>query len=1105
MNAIQLQSFTPAIPKIYAYSTPEVARHQGWVKIGYTEQSVEARIKEQAHTIDVIVNTEWSGDAIYYDNLEAFTDKHFHSYLTRLNYEQEKGKNNEWFKISAEDSYTRFEDFRKNHGVIDVGETVHPYQLRDEQADFVRATAAYYHAHEHGEFLWNAKPRFGKTLATYDFCKTVGAKNVLIVTNRPAIANSWYKDYLTFFGAQSGYRFVSEANALKGEKCVLSREQFERIAQAKPDVRRIEFVSLQDLKGSIDFGGKFDKNRHLVKIAWDVLVVDEAHEGVDTRKTYLAFDQIQRRMALHLSGTPFKALANDKFAPDAIKNWTYVDERRAKRDWDSSRGENPYDPLPQLRLFTYQMADIVRDELEEGIEIDGARRQFAFDLNEFFSVVNGRFVHDSAVDRFLDALTSQVKFPFSTEELRQEVKHTLWILNRVESVKALAKKLRTHEVFCDYEVVVAAGDGRNEDDEKQIASSYKRVKDAIAKHEKTITLSVGQLTTGVTIPEWSGVLMLSNMKSESLYMQAAFRAQNPCLYKLFNKAANKLQFFRKENAYVFDFDPARTLTTFEKFANDLCSDTSDGRGDAGTRKDHVKELLNFFPVIGEAEGEMVELSAEEVLSIPRKIRSVEVVRSGFMNNFLFQNVASVFGAPKAVLDLIQRFEPVDKAAAKEAVSVNDTDAIKTNDEGNIVVEPEVVVGQAAEVFGPAIYKTIERAVEDAVDEVVKRGDERDNELEALKQSFCAASVRPLLNKAEASGTLDELKVSEKNRLERQLLERAEQLVEIEHGKLTITSNRIEHERQEKLAIAPQSEHACIHKAYDKKLTEAKKEWAASFEEKAAEWANKAGEKIVETKIRSQKERVKEEVEDKIKDHLRGFSRTIPSFLMAYGTEETTLENFDKIIPDAVFKELTSITTDEFRLLRDGGDYTESETGMKKHFEGHLFDEVVFNDSVKEFLRKREELANYFDESQAEDIFNFIPAQKTSLVFTPKRVVVQMADLLEKENPGCYDDSKATFIDPYMKSGMFIAEIVKRLFRSEMMKKKFPEKKARLQHIFEKQVYGCAPSEIIHKIVLRYLLGFDKGTSIKAAHIVHYDTLPAAKAGMMDAALKVLFG
>ena len=353
---------------------------------------------------------------------------------------------------------------------------------------------------------------------------------------------------------------------------------------------------------------------------WDVLVIDEAHEGVDTYKTDIAFEHIKRKFTLHLSGTPFKALANNKFSDDAIYNWTYADEQKKKRDWDdSAEEENPYATLPQLNLYTYQMSEIIRDELKQGIEIDGETEEYAFDLNEFFAVVNGKFKHESSVDKFLDAMTIQKKFPFSTEELRDELKHTFWLLDRVDSAKALAKKLREHPVFQEYEVVLAAGDGKLDDDDENM-KSYDKVVASIAEHEKTITLSVGQLTTGITIPEWTAVLMLSNMRSPALYMQAAFRAQNPCLFKV------GTSFKRKENAYVLDFDPARTLAIFEQFANNLNPNTAIGGGTAEERKENVKELLNFFPVIGEDEqGELVELDAEKVLTIPRKIRSVEVV------------------------------------------------------------------------------------------------------------------------------------------------------------------------------------------------------------------------------------------------------------------------------------------------------------------------------------------------------------------------------------------------------------------------------------------------------------------------------------------------
>lgn len=294
-----------------------------------------------------------------------------------------------------------------------------------------------------------------------------------------------------------------------------------------------------------------------------------------------------------------------------------------------------------------------------GIEIDGETEEYAFDLNEFFETKNSKFVHNESVNKFLDALTTQTKFPFSTDELRHELKHTFWLLNRVDSAKALAIKLKEHPVFSQYEIIVAAGDGKL-DDSDETQKSFDKVREAIANHDRTITLSVGQLTTGVTIPEWTAVLMLSNVKSPALYMQAAFRAQNPWMY------CENGKWFRKENAYVFDFDPARTLTIFEEFANDLSSDTASGRGDMDTRKQHIRELLNFFPVIGEDEqGEMIALDAEKVLSIPRKIRSQEVVRRGFMSNYLFQNISGIFSAPQEVIDIISKFTPAEEPKAKD--------------------------------------------------------------------------------------------------------------------------------------------------------------------------------------------------------------------------------------------------------------------------------------------------------------------------------------------------------------------------------------------------------------------------------------------------------
>jgi hypothetical protein len=516
------------IPMIYAYTTPDIPKHDGWTKIGYTEKDVDSRISEQTHTADIDYHLEWKGNAIFEDGSgETFHDTDFHQYLRKNNIENKSGT--EWFKVTGPVSKTYFDTFRANRGVLQTTGII-PYQLRDEQKVAVENTKAHYESGDNGQYLWNAKPRFGKTLAAYDFCKQVHANKVLIVTNRPAIANSWYDDYCKFFGTESGYYFISSVDALKGKKYVITREQYVSMVTSEnspEDINFIEFVSLQDLKGSIDLGGKYSKLPEIASLEWDVLIIDEAHEGVDTYKTDVAFDHIKRKFTLHLSGTPFKALANDKFKSDEIFNWTYADEQEKKRSWNDPDNPNPYANLPQLTLFTYQMSEIVREEIQEGVDIDGETEEYAFDLNEFFATNNtGRFVHDEAVNQFLDALTSSEKYPFSTPELRAELKHTFWLLNRVDSARALAKKLQEHRVFKDYEIVLAAGDGKIDDDDlNQVA--FNKVREAIKTHDKTITLSVGQLTTGVTIPEWTGVLMLSNLEEPRPLHASGFPGSEP--------------------------------------------------------------------------------------------------------------------------------------------------------------------------------------------------------------------------------------------------------------------------------------------------------------------------------------------------------------------------------------------------------------------------------------------------------------------------------------------------------------------------------------------------------------------------------------------------
>lgn len=1102
MKKIELQTAKKVVPMIYAYTTPEIRRHEGWTKIGYTEQDVDVRIAQQTHTADVEYKEEWRGTAIFEDGSgDTFRDTDFHAYLRKNGVEVDKSKDNEWFRITGPESRVMFYDFKSNRGILKEVPAVIPYTLRGEQQEAVAKAKDYFLLHEQGEFLWNAKPRFGKTLSVYDLCKQLDAKKVLIVTNRPAIANSWYEDYCKFFGAESGYRFVSHVDALKDKQQVLTREEYtEENSRLEEPYGCIEFLSLQDMKGSRYFGGKYDKLREESRLEWDLLVIDEAHEGVDTYKSDVAFDRIRRKNTLHLSGTPFKALANGKFPEQAIYNWTYADEQRAKRNWVETKGsENPYKNLPQLNMFTYLMSEIIRDELNQGLELNGETVEYAFDLNEFFATnESGRFIHNDSVNRFLDAMTTQEKFPFSTEELRNELKHTLWMLNRVESAKALAKKLKIHPVFKEYEVVLAAGDGRMTDEEES-EKSYNRVVEAISKYDKTITLTVGQLTTGVTIPEWTAVLMLSSIKSPALYMQAAFRAQNPCLF------SNGKTFYRKKNAYVFDFDPARTLIIFEEFANDLSVNTSSGRGDAGTREENIRELLNFFPVIGEDEnGEMIPLDAEKVLSIPRKIKSVEVVRRGFMSDFLFQNISNVFHAPQEVLDIISAIDP-----AKEPSDLNPNTGreLSLNADGEVQLDETMVIGTAADVFGDKIFNSASDSISDILEkaETAQKPSAELDYLDQLKNTFHTNITDKIMETASEKYGSDMTK-STKNRMERKLNDDADNMINRAFGTMQIRKAELEADLEVALDTATKTEAVEIKKKFEEEQKKVVEEFKETVSKQVEEMVKSAGEEVVRRVETDKKEAKKRTIEDGIRDHLRGFSRTIPSFLMAYGSDtEITLDNFDTIIPDEVFIEVTSITLAQFRFLRDGGPYTNTETGEEEFFKGNLFDPIVFNDSVKEFLTLKKRLANYFDESNEEDIFDYIPPQKTNQIFTPKWVVKDMVDRLEQENPGCYDDPDKTFADLYMKSGMYIAEIVKRLYQSERMKTIYPDHEERLRHIFEKQVYGLAPTEIIYRIALNYILGFAEDIQIEKYNIGLCDTLQCAKDGTLEETVREVFG
>ncbi len=1055
-------------PQIYAYVIPNYEPNEGWIKIGETKHyNVEDRIKQQTQTAGIISDTLWSGPARFGDDGDWFTDKQFHLYL-RKHKEIKQREGSEWFYYDGfpEESKEHFNEFRK--GVFDQVKSEQEYRLRKEQEAAVRMTLNYAKNNKGGEFLWNAKPRFGKTLSTYDFARRLEAKKVLIVTNRPAIANSWFDDFETFIAWQTNYRFVSTTDSLK-DRPVLTREEFLREAGGKSGEDFpgcIAFISLQDLKGSLYFGGYINKLKWVKDLEWDLLVIDEAHEGVDTFKTDVAFNEIKRAFTLHLSGTPFKALAKGNFTQEQIYNWSYADEQEAKATWPlDSEENNPYEDLPRLNMFSYQISQMITDEVNKGANIDGEDMDFAFDLNEFFATKeNGAFEHEAEVRKWLDTLTHNEKYPFSTSKLRTELRHSLWLLNRVASAKALEKLLKEHPVFENYEIILAAGDGRSSEDDTSVnEKSFDRVKKAIREYEKTITLSVGQLTVGVTIPEWTAVMMLSNIKSPSLYMQAAFRAQNQWVVDIDGER------HQKENAYVFDFAPERTLIIYDEFANNLQSKTADGGGTSEDREDNIKKLLNFFPVIAEDDyGKMVELDVRQVLTIPKTIKAQEVVKRGFMSNLLFQNIHGIFGSSE-VREILEQLNPVapGKLTPSQTATSIDTQNIKVDNDGNVLVDSTIVVSTTEARFGDKVYgpirETLAKAVADSTRDLTGTAVNsfRDGVLseikELAKENNVSVAQAEQIVREKANILAREVEMLKSNTE----IKKAEANVEYENA-LAEAKNNAEAVAEAKLRF---------NKMIEEIDTDFKEEFVSTVDEKTKELSQKSTEEI----FLCAKEKTKTSVEDDIRARLRGFARTIPSFLMAYGTPAIRLANFDTYLTNEVFKEVTGISLEQFRVLRDTHNF---------------FDAIVFDESVQEFLRKKADLANYFDDSQSEDIFDYIPPQRTNQIFTPKKVVKLMIDKLEEEDPDLFKSKDKTFADLYVKSGLYLTEIVKRLYAG--LEKIIPKKEERLKYILEKQIYGFAPSEIIYAIARNFIFG--TFANIDDSNLICRDLTEIAKSG-----------
>ena len=565
--------------------------------------------------------------------------------------------------------------------------------LREEQEEAIDKAFRYFKKKSNNKYLWNAKMRFGKTLCALELSKRMGeldgdaqVKRTLIVTHRPVVNQSWAEDFDKIFGSDSivykyGTKFDDDGYG----------DFYELEDQVENDGKRyIFFASMQYLRRSSLVGGDNDEQlkKDILENKWDLVVIDEAHEGTRTRLGQSVIDQLTQNKetkVLHLSGTPFNLY--EDFADDQIYTWDYIKEQIAKRDWPKKHPEepvenNPYRELPEMEIRTYDLGRIVKSKLGHGA---------TFQFKEFFRTYQGqnipadkkgKFVHEEEVKQFLDLMCTEDEkshYPFSTDEYRTFFNHTLWVVPGVKEAKALENLLKEHEIFGSFDAIINVA-GNNEDDETR-QDALDKVKKHIGLYPDqtyTITISCGRLTTGVTVRPWTAVFYLkgSENTSAATYMQTIFRVQSPYTFR---DADHKLQM--KTKCYVFDFAPDRSLKMVAetaKFATLTQKEKGYARAATSRQKDieNMEEFLSFCPVIAMDGGQMVKFEAERLFEQLEAVYIERIVRNGFNDNSLYDLRELMQLDPNEVLELdklgieIGKTSSMDKPARVKVLGVS---------------------------------------------------------------------------------------------------------------------------------------------------------------------------------------------------------------------------------------------------------------------------------------------------------------------------------------------------------------------------------------------------------------------------------------------------
>jgi len=659
---------TLAYKLIYVFSMP-YDDHKGLLKVGEAtlksnkqpndilpnsrdlNQAAHARIKQEVGTVSVrytLLHTELAVRTVG-NYLAAFSDKDVQKVLMNsgIHKVQPNGKTGaEWFATNIETAKAAIKALKEGKSSLSSADiaknTPHEtIEFREEQIDAVNKTLRTFKKDD--EMLWYAKMRFGKTLTALEVIRRNQYRRVIIVTHRPVVDDGWSDDFKkVFFPGNSEHDYYYE------RKTKDSAYTFDEKTDSENDLKIrnhdkngdhfIYFASMQDLRGSQIVGGNFNKNNAVFALDWDLIVIDEAHEGTQTKLGDNVVKALKKEhtKVLALSGTPFNLL--DKFGEDNVYTWDYVMEQKKKAEWDLAHygDHNPYADLPQMHIYTYDLGE----KLKKYISDDYGTK--AFNFREFFRVwykgpngnrelpknaVEGKFVHENDVNAFLDLMVTEDAnsgYPYSTKEYRDMFRHTLWMVPGVKEAKALSELLRSHSVFKNFGIANVAGEG-DKYEEEHSNDALELVRKTIEENDYSVTLSCGKLTTGVTVKEWTAVLMLSGSYSTAAaqYMQTIFRVQS----------AGTIDGKQKTDCYVFDFAPDRTLKVLTETVH---LSRKPGKSQQ-KRREAMTEFLNYCPVIAIAGSKTKTYSVESMMEQIKQIYAERAVNSGFEDESLYND------------------------------------------------------------------------------------------------------------------------------------------------------------------------------------------------------------------------------------------------------------------------------------------------------------------------------------------------------------------------------------------------------------------------------------------------------------------------------------